>query len=120
MTVQECYTAIGGDYNDVLRRLVKEQTVKKHLIKFPDIDDVERLTDNIRKKDYITASVSAHALKGIAVNIGFPSLYEYADRLSGKLKNQAYDNLENDLKAITDEFSRISDIINEYKGSAID
>ena len=29
MTVQECYEAIGGDYNDIMSRLKTEERVKK-------------------------------------------------------------------------------------------
>lgn len=34
MTVQECYEALGEDFNDVLSRLMKPELVKRFLLKF--------------------------------------------------------------------------------------
>ena len=35
MTIQECYEAIGGNYEDVLRRLRSEALIRKFTLKFP-------------------------------------------------------------------------------------
>ena len=35
MTIQECYEAIGGDYEDVLGRLRSEALIRKIYIKVP-------------------------------------------------------------------------------------
>ena len=34
MTIQECYKAIGGNYEDVLRRLPNEALIRKFTLKF--------------------------------------------------------------------------------------
>ena len=34
MTIQECYEAIGGNYEDVLRRLRSEVLIRKFTLKF--------------------------------------------------------------------------------------
>lgn len=34
MTIQECYEAIGGNYEDVLRRLRSEALIRKFTLKF--------------------------------------------------------------------------------------
>ena len=34
MTIQECYKAIGGNYEDVLRRLHNEALIQKFTLKF--------------------------------------------------------------------------------------
>lgn len=34
MTIQECYEAIGGNYEDVLRRLPSEALIRKFTLKF--------------------------------------------------------------------------------------
>ena len=35
MTLQECYVKIGGDYKDILHRLMNENMVRKFVLKFP-------------------------------------------------------------------------------------
>ena len=34
MTLEECYTSCGGDYQDVLRRLQSENLIRRFLGKF--------------------------------------------------------------------------------------
>ena len=36
MTIEECYTNMGADYGDVLRRLGNEDRVKRFLGKIPE------------------------------------------------------------------------------------
>ena len=36
MTLQECYTAMGGNYEDAIGRLRSERLVRKFVLKFLD------------------------------------------------------------------------------------
>ena len=36
MTLQECYEALGGDYQDVISRLRSDRLVQKFVLKFLD------------------------------------------------------------------------------------
>lgn len=54
MELKEVYEKIGGDYDDVVRRLMGEKLVRKFLLKFLDdksYADLERtLSEGITKK----------------------------------------------------------------------
>ena len=43
MTLKDCYTRLGGDYDEVLGRLRREQTVRKFVFKF--LDDIQWMYD---------------------------------------------------------------------------
>ena len=45
MTVRECYEAMGGDYEDVSRRLVTEARIKKFALMFKKDPSMAQLKD---------------------------------------------------------------------------
>ena len=46
MTLQECYAALGGDYNEVLGRLYSEALVQKFVGKFLADQSFQLLSDS--------------------------------------------------------------------------
>ena len=36
MTLQECYEKMGGDYEEVLARLISQERIAKYMVKFLD------------------------------------------------------------------------------------
>ena len=63
MTIQECYKAIGGNYEDVLRRLHNEALIQKFTLKFLEDPSYRLLKQALRDKNYEDAFRSAHTLK---------------------------------------------------------
>ena len=57
MTIQECYEAIGGNYEDVLRRLRSEALIRKFTLKFLEDQSYpllkQALGDTITKKLFV-------------------------------------------------------------------
>ena len=94
MTLQECYVKIGGDYNDILHRFMKENIIHKIVLKIPQDNNMALLEESWAKKDYKTAFRAMHTLKGVAVNLGFTALYNVSNALTEKLRSQEYDNLD--------------------------
>ena len=43
MTLQECYAALGGDYDEVIGRLRSERMVQKFVLRFLDDKSYELL-----------------------------------------------------------------------------
>ena len=60
MTIQECYKAIGGNYEDVLRRLHNEALIQKFTLKFLEDPSYLLLKQALRDKNYEDAFRSAH------------------------------------------------------------
>ena len=76
MTLEECYTALGGDYQDVLGRLRSEKLVSKFLLKF--LDD--------GSYDLLVTFRAAHTIKGVGQNLSFTRLFTSASQLCEALR----------------------------------
>ena len=74
MTIQECYKAIGGNYEDVLRRLHNEALIQKFTLKFLEDQSYPQLKQALNDKNYEDAFRSAHTLKGVCQNLSFDRL----------------------------------------------
>ena len=52
MTLQECYTQLEGDYQDVTSRLPSEKFIQKFVLKFLDDKTIGLLKDSWAAEDY--------------------------------------------------------------------
>ncbi|MEI3520568.1 MAG: Hpt domain-containing protein [Anaerosacchariphilus sp.] len=86
MTLEQFYAAVGGDYEQTLSRLSSEALVKKFVLKYADDGTCIELADAIESRDWGTAFRAAHTLKGIALNLGFDSLYTVSSELTEVLR----------------------------------
>ena len=75
MTVQECYEALGEDFNDVLSRLMKPELVKRFLEKA------------LAEKRYEDAFRYAHNMKGVGLNLGLSKFQKSSDVLCESLRH---------------------------------
>ena len=87
MTMQECYKAIGGNYEAVLGRLHSEALIQRFTLKFLEDQSYLQLKQALENKNYEDAFRSAHTLKGVCQNLSFARLYEVSDK---SLPNQIY------------------------------
>ena len=87
MTMQECYKAIGGNYEAVLGRLHSEALIQRFTLKFLEDQSYLQLKQALENKNYEDAFRSAHTLKGVCQNLSFDRLYEVSDK---SLPNQIY------------------------------
>ena len=88
MTIQECYKAIGGNYEDVLRRLPNEALIRKFTLKFLEDQSYLQLKQALKDKNYEDAFRSAHTLKGVCQNLSFDRLYEVTELLRDRTGEQ--------------------------------
>lgn len=87
MTIQECYAAIGGNYQDVKNRLMKEELVERFVRKFLEDESYEQLSKAIEEEDFEAAFRAVHTLKGICQNLSFDTLSHSASCLTETLRN---------------------------------
>ena len=52
MTLQECYAAMGGNYEDVAKRLPSEKLIQKFVLKFLDDKSYKLFCDSMAEKNY--------------------------------------------------------------------
>ena len=81
MTLQECYAAMGGDYNDAIGRLRSERLVQKFVLKFAE-DGSYSLADS----NYDEAFRAAHTIKGVCQNLSLTRLADSSSALCESLR----------------------------------
>ena len=87
MTVKEFYEKIGGNYDEVCSRLMKEERVLKYLNKFLATDNYQNLLARLAEKDYPEAFREVHSLKGVALNLALTPLAEASSVLCEELRS---------------------------------
>ena len=88
MTIQECYQALEGSYDEVLGRLYSEARVKKFVGMFLADKSYQLLVDSMEAKNYDEAFRGAHTLKGVCQNLAFTKLYQSSHEMTEALRNK--------------------------------
>lgn len=87
MTVQECYKAVNGNYEEALGRMMKDELIKKFLVKFLNDQSFDRLCEAMEAKNYEQGFKEAHTLKGVSGNLALTGLFQASDRLTEDLRD---------------------------------
>ncbi len=87
MTLQECYAAMGGSYDDAIARLRSEKLVQKFVLKFLNDGSYDLLCRSIEAQDYGEAFRAAHTIKGVCQNLSFNKLADSSARLTETLRD---------------------------------
>ena len=88
MTVEQCYTQLGGDYADITRRMGTDERVIKFLGMLLRDNSFEQLKTALEKEDYGTAFRAAHTLKGVLLNLSLTSQAKVIIELTEVLRPQ--------------------------------
>lgn len=86
MTLQECYIALGGDFEDVKRRLPTDRMVQKFVLKFLNDSSYQLLCDSLESKNYPEAFRAAHTIKGVCQNLSLTALANSSSALCESLR----------------------------------
>ena len=87
MTLQECYAAMSGNYDDAIGRLRSERLVQKFVLKFLDDGSYDLLCRSLEEKNYEEAFRAAHTIKGVCQNLSIDKLQASSSRLCEALRN---------------------------------
>ena len=87
MTLQECYAAMGGSYDDAINRLRSERLVQKFVLKFLNDGSYDLLCRSLEEKNYEEAFRAAHTIKGVCQNLSFTKLQDSSSRLCESLRS---------------------------------
>ena len=86
MTIEALYSAVGGDYQATLRRLMVPEIVETFAVRYAQDATVDRLHQALESGDGELAFRTVHSLRGLAQNLGFPRLYQAAAVLTEALR----------------------------------
>lgn len=115
MTLQECYRAMGGDYEDVISRLRSERLVQKFVLKFLDDGSYELLCASIEEKNFNEAFRAAHTLKGMCQNLGFARLAASSGRLTEALRHGWTPEADRILPQVTEDYRQIVAAVHTFQ-----
>lgn len=87
MTLQECYAAMGGNYEDAMGRLRSERLMRKFVLKFLDDGSYDLLCRSMEEKNYEEAFRAAHTIKGVCQNLSLSRLQDSSSRLCESLRS---------------------------------
>lgn len=73
--LQACYEKMGGDYAEVLARLVNAERIEKYIVKFLEDPTYGMLCEAKEAGDHEAVFLHIHTLKGVSQNLGFGNLY---------------------------------------------
>ncbi len=87
MTLQECYAALGGDYEDAKGRLRSDRLVQKFVLKFLADGSFDLLCQSLEAGNYEEAFRASHTIKGMCQNLSFTQLQESSTQLTEALRD---------------------------------
>ena len=106
MTVKECYAKLGGDYEDVVKRLMGDVLVERFMLKFLDDGSYQELVNALKEGRDEDAFRAAHTLKGVCLNLGFDNLYPSSKDLTELLRAGSMDGYEDLFAEVEKEYNR--------------
>lgn len=112
MSLTEFYTRIGGDYEEVICRLMNEEFIKKLLNKFLEDNSYTLLMENVGSNNE-AAFRAVHTLKGVCLNLGLGKLYESSVAVTEALRNGKCEVTKEMLEDISKDYQLTSELINE-------
>lgn len=104
MNIQECYRALGGNFEEITARLPSVSLVERFIGKFLEDKTFETLCDGIKAGNRDEAFASAHTLKGVSGNLAFTALYEASSRLTEALRET--DEITEEALALSEEVKK--------------
>ena len=111
MTLKECYAAIGGDYNGVIKRLQKEDMVASFLKMFLKENFCEKLSNAIAAGEGNAAFCVVHTLKGNCMNLGFTKMQEISSGAANLLREGKIEEARPLLEDLMKEYRRTVETI---------
>lgn len=117
MTIQECYAALEGDYEEVLGRLYSEALVKKFVGKFLADQSFQLLESSLSAEEYDEAFRAAHTLKGVAQNLSFTKLYRSSHEITEALRTKDYALAAQLFPTVSQDYEQTVMAIQAFQGS---
>lgn len=113
ITLREFYDMVGGCYEDVVGRLMKEDRIVKYLNKFKESSDYDQMMEAIAAKEWEIVFRMSHNLKGMCQNLGLDSLARVSSELCEQVRHGAPTvDIKPYVEAIADEYVKNIGAIN--------
>ena len=117
MNLKDCYIKFGGDFDEVMGRLRREQIVQKFMYKFLDDKSFHLFEASVENKDYEEALRAVHTLKGICQNLSFTRLFESSSLVTNALKENDWDKAIDMMPKLSEDYYETINVIRDFKNS---
>lgn len=117
MTLAEFYEHIGGNYDDALERLMREELVKRFALRFLSDGSYKALQDAVADENIEASFRAAHNLKGVAGNVSFARLQRAASELTEQLRPRTALADRELLRQVDDAYAEVIENLNIYSDS---
>ena len=115
MTIQECYAALEGDYQEVLSRLYSDALVQRFVGKFLSDQSFPLLEQSMSDRNDEEAFRAAHTLKGVTQNLSFTRLYRSSHELTEALRAKDYELAAKLFPAVEADYLQTAAAIQAYQ-----
>lgn len=115
MTLQECYAAMGGGYEEVIGRLRSEALVGKFVLKFLSDPSYELLCSSMEEQNWTEAFRGAHTLKGVCQNLSFTALFQSSAQLCEALRDGFHPEVPALKEQVDADYRLTTDAIRAYQ-----
>lgn len=115
MNIQECYQVLGGDYENVLKRLTMDRLVKKFAIKFLEDPSFKLLETSLSEGNTEEAFRAAHTLKGVCSNLSFDRLLHSSKEITEALRAGDIETARELLPTVREDYQVTIDAINKLQ-----
>ena len=116
MTIQECYTRMGADYEEVHKRLYSEAMIHKFVLLFLEDDSYSSLKAALEAGNVQAAFRAAHTLKGVCENLGFSNLYAPTAALTETLRAGSLEGTKAQFNSVKKQYAITTDAIRGLAG----
>ena len=110
--IKHTFIDAGIDVDDDMHRFMdREDLFVRFMKQYPDDDSLKLLTEDIDRGDVHEAFEHAHALKGVAGNLGFKTMLESLVPVVEKLRGGSLEGSEEYIMKIRESDRKIRDAI---------
>lgn len=118
MTLQECYTALGGDYEEAMGRLRSERLVQKFVLKFLGDGSYDLLCGAFESGNWEDAFRAAHTIKGVCQNLSFTQLGVSSSALCESLRGGHSPEADDLIRKVKEDYQRAVQAIRAFEGES--
>lgn len=111
MTVKNCYSAFGGDYDGVMARMPDEKFVAEFLGMFLEDECYPMLKKAMEEKNAEAAFRAVHSLKGICQNFGYTKLLQSSSELTEVLRGGSMEGAEQPMLQVDEDYRQMIETI---------
>ena len=118
MTLEECYTCVGGCYSEVLGRLRNPRLITRFLLRFPEEESYGQLCRSLEQGNPEETLRAVHTLKGVCQNLGLDDLAVSAEELNGILRCGIFPPPEHMVRRVREDYRKTVEAIARYREAA--